>query len=878
MPESLIDLAGLRVGAEEFLVALLETTRQPFCVIDHDGVVRFANPAAVSALGYEDAGELLRHGSHATMHYGHKGGTPSAADECLLLRPLRSGDTVTSALDWFIRRDGSMFPVSFVSVPLETPDGRVAVAAFTDIEDRLRAEALGLRDTNLATQYATLRDELARLADEQAALRRVATLVARAVPPPDLFAAVARELGLLLDGDTTHIARYEGERTATLIASWSRGGDPIPIGTVAPIDGENVCSLVLRSGRPARMSSYDDASGPIAAMLRRLGVRSSIGAPIIVGGRRWGVAIVSSKGDEPLRREAEERIGAFTELVATAISNTEAQRERGRLADQQAALRRVATLVAEGVPATELFGAVTKEVGQLLGVDAAAMIRYEGHVMTAVGNWTAEGVEADTEVGRQWPFEGDSLAPRILETGQSARIDDWRNVPGPVGDYVRAELGLSSSVGTPILVAGQVWGNIVVHSTSGQLPADTEERLEHFTELVATAISNSEARAEVGRLAEEQAALRRVATLVARESPPDEVFAAVAEEVGRLLHIEDTRMFRYEPDGGATVVASWGRLAGDLPVGTHLTLDGESASALVMRTGRAARINDFTTATGGFAASLRNLGVHSAVGAPIIVEGRLWGAMTTASLATEPLPPDTEARMRQFTELAATAISNVETRLDLAASRARIVMATDAARRRFERDLHDGAQQRLVSLALELQGVQALAPHSQEELRSQLSHVGHGLAGVLDELRELSRGIHPAILSEGGLKPALGALARRSTVPVKLQVDIDGWLDEGIEVAAYYVVSEALANTAKHADASEAGVTVEARQGTLDLVIDDDGVGGADPAHGSGLLGLIDRVEALGGTISIISPSGAGTSVHVEFPAGMPATARSPRP
>jgi PAS domain S-box-containing protein len=781
MPESQIDLAGLRVGAEEFLVAMLETTRQPLCVIDHDGVIRFANPAALSAFGYADAGDLTGHGNPQ-------------------LRALVTGDTVTSELAWLVRRDGSTFPVSYVSVPLELPDGRGAVATFTDIEDRLRADAL----------------------------RRVATLVARAVPPTELFGAVARELGLLLGGDTAHIGRLGEDGTVTLIATWSRDGEPV--------DGDDVSS-----------------------------------AEIVVDGRGWGLAIVSSKGDEPLPADTEERIGAFAELVATAISNTEAQRERGRLADEQAALRRVATLVAEGVPATELFGAVTKEVGQLLRVDAAAMIRYGRDVMTAVGNWTADGVEADTEVGRQWPFEGDSLAPRILETGQSARIDDWDAVPGAVGDYVRAELGLSSSVGSPILLGGKVWGNLVVHSTSGRLPADTEERLEHFTELVATAVSNSEARAEVARLADEQAALRRVATLVARESPPDEVFAAVAEEVGRLLHIEDTRMVRYEADGTATVVASWGRLDTDLPVGTRLTLDGESASALVLQTGRPARIDDFTNATGAFAASLRRLGVHSAVGAPIIVEGRLWGAMTTTSLRTEPLPPDTEARMRQFTELAATAISNVETRLDLAASRARIVRATDAARRRFERDLHDGAQQRIVSLALELQGVETLG---QEDLRTQLSHVGDGLNGVLEDLRELSRGIHPAILSEGGLEPALRSLARRSAVPVRLQVRIDDWLHEGIEVAAYYVVSEVLANTAKHADASVAGVTVEAREGVLDLVIDDDGVGGADPTHGSGLVGLSDRVEALGGTISIVSPSGTGTSVHVELPFDIPATSR----
>ena len=471
MPESLIDLAGLQVGAEDFLPAVLETTRQAFWVVDHDGMIRFANPAAIAALGYERADELAGHHSHATIHYRHKDGSPFPADECPLLRPLVTGDTVSSELDWFVRRDGSMFPVSYMSVPLETPEGRGAVVTFTDIEDRLRAEeAPDRRDATLAAQYATLRDELARLADEQAALRRVATMVARGVSAPDLFASAAREVGLLVGGDATHISRYDGESRATVVATWSQTGDHVPIGTVVPTDGENVSSLVLQIGGPARIDSFDDASGQIAAMLRDLGIRSSVGAPIVVDGRSWGVVIVSSKGDQALPADTEARIAAFTELVATAIANTEAQTERGRLADEQAALRRVATLVAQGVPAPELFAAVTEEVGQLLRVDAAAMIRYGRDVITAVGNWTAEGVHADTEVGRQWPLEGDSLAPRIVKTGQSARIDDWRDVAGPVGDYVRAELGLSSSVGSPILVGGRVWGNIVVHSTSGTAP------------------------------------------------------------------------------------------------------------------------------------------------------------------------------------------------------------------------------------------------------------------------------------------------------------------------------------------------------------------------------------------------------------------------
>jgi signal transduction histidine kinase len=240
--------------------------------------------------------------------------------------------------------------------------------------------------------------------------------------------------------------------------------------------------------------------------------------------------------------------------------------------------------------------------------------------------------------------------------------------------------------------------------------------------------------------------------------------------------------------------------------------------------------------------------------------------MIAMSIRPEPLPPETEARIGEFTELVATAISNIEARSDLAASRARIVAATDQTRRRFERDLHDGVQQRLVSLTLELRGAEAMAPPEAADLRAQLSQVSDGLTGVLDDLRELSRGIHPAILSEGGLGPALKALARRSAVPIELDVSVDERLAERVEVAAYYVVSEALTNAAKHAHASVAKIHVEARNDILELTIHDDGLGGADPARGSGLIELKDRVEALGGKITIASPSGEGTSLHVELP------------
>jgi GAF domain-containing protein len=742
---------------------------------------------------------------------------------------------------------------------------RSSPTRISGIEDRLRIdEARGETAATLAAQDANLRDELARLMGEQAALRRVATLVARGVPAGDLFAAVAREVGLLVGGDATHIGRYEAEDAVRLIASWSRTGDSVPVGTVAPLGGENVCSLVLRTGRPARMYSYDDASGAIAVMLRELGIRSSVGAPIVVDGRRWGAAIVSSKGDQPLSADAEDRIAAFTELVATAISNTESQVERGRLADEQAALRRVATLVARAVPPDELFVAVIAEVGRLLGADLTGMIRYEADgTVTPVAAWAAVGEHP--EVRGRWSLEWDRTATTIARTGRPAREDHWADVSGPIAEFVRDQMGVKSTVGSPVVMEGRVWGALVVHSTREEpLAAGTEERLVDFTELVATAISNSEARAEVERLAEEQAGLRRVATLVAQESPGEDVFAAVAEEVGRLLRVDDTRLVRYEDDGTVTVVASWGKLAEAVPVGTNMTLQGTSVTTLVLRTERPARINDYSQADGPVAEYMRSKGIRSAVGTPILVEGRVWGAMIIGSLQDEPLPADTELRVGEFTELIATAIANIQASSDLAASRARLVEATDEERRRVVRDLHDGAQARLVHTVITL------------KLASQALQPGDAQAGALvnealeqaeratAELRELSHGILPTVLTRGGLRAGVEALAATMPVPIANDVAV-GRLLAVVEATAYFVVAEALTNVAKHAHARHAKVTARTDDGTLHVHIRDDGVGGAQP-DGSGLLGLGDRLALLDGQLRIDSPPGGGTHVAAAIP------------
>jgi signal transduction histidine kinase len=373
-------------------------------------------------------------------------------------------------------------------------------------------------------------------------------------------------------------------------------------------------------------------------------------------------------------------------------------------------------------------------------------------------------------------------------------------------------------------------------------------------------------RDELGRLAEEQAALRRVATLVARGAPPAEVFATVASEVGRLLGTDLAYLGRFEPDETVTRVAGWSREGDPPPVGLRYPLGEGTLSALVWRTGRPARLDSYAGVPDPGAALARQLGIRSSVGCPVTVQGRPWGLTAVSSRRPEPLAADTEAHVAGFTELVAVAIANTQARAELAASRARIVQSADETRRRIERDLHDGVQQRLVSLALRLGGVAAAIPPGLAEVHQELAGVGAELNQVQNELRELSRGIHPAVLSEAGLGPALRALARRSAIPVELEVDLAGRLPAPVEIAAYYVVAEALTNAAKHAHATVAHVQARAQAGRLRLSVGDDGAGGADPARGSGLVGLSDRVQALGGTLTVHSPAGAGTRLLVDLP------------
>jgi signal transduction histidine kinase len=559
------------------------------------------------------------------------------------------------------------------------------------------------------------------------------------------------------------------------------------------------------------------------------------------------------------------RVASITMRMLRVLDDERAAREElERLAREQAALRRVATLVAKAASADEVFSAVAEEVAQLSAADVAKVLRYEPDgSATVVGGWGDP--ELHLPIGRRLAVAGEGVAVSVLRTGLPARAVRFAGPPGSVPDALR-RAGVQVGSGSPILVEGRLWGVVIAARTRPDpLPPETERRLAAFTELVATAIANAQARVELRTVADEQAALRRVATLVARASPPADVFSAVAEEVGRLLRADRTFLARYDADDTVTVVASWSG-AGDIaPVRLRRPIKEPSVSRLVRETGRPARIDKYVDDAGTAPAVVLGLGIRSAVAAPITVEGRLWGLMVVASTGEKP-PPATEARLAGFTELVATAIANAEAHAELTASRARIVATADETRRRIERDLHDGAQQRLVSLALRVRAAQAAVPPELDELTAELDRVVAGLNGALDELHELARGIHPSILSEGGLGPALRTLTRRSAVPVELDVRTKGRLWEPVEVAAYYVVSEALTNVAKHADASWVRVDVEATDGVLRISVHDDGVGGADLAHGSGLVGLKDRVEALAGRISVDSPPGVGTSLQVELP------------
>jgi GAF domain-containing protein len=709
------------------------------------------------------------------------------------------------------------------------------------------------------------------MVEEQDALRRVAMLVAAGAQPDEVFAAVVAEAGRLLGGDYTVLARRDADDAITFVSTWTPTGAtaPTPVGSRFPLGGHNVSTMVCRTGRPARIDQGRLAGAMADVAVTGWGVRSSVGVPISVEARVWGVLIVACTREEPLPSETETRLAGFTELVATALANAQARVELRGYAEEQSVLRRVATLVARGAPPEDVFAAVAAEEGRLLGTDVTVITRYNRDgTGTVVGSWSNTGVPSPFRAGTLVPVSGRNVVSEVYETGQAVRMDDYTEAHGGVADDVRG-WGVRSAIGAPITIEGRLWGAISMGFTRPEpLLPRAEIRLAAFTELIATAVANAQTRVELRGYAEEQSALRRVATLVARAAPSETVFAAVAEEAGKLLQVDFTVIVRYDADGAATAVGQW---AGDgdgglFPTGNRLSLGGRNVTTTVFETGRPAGIEGYGNDSGAIGKAFGARGVRSATGVPITVDRRLWGAMVVGSRASK-VPPGTEDRLEGLNELVATALANAEAQAELSASRARLLAASDTSRRRFERDLRQGAQHRLAELALYLRGpVCAAVPPAADELVAQVEGLADEVTDVLDELREIAGGLHPTALAPGGLEPALTTLARRSAIPVRLGLDLDGRLPEQVELTAYYTVAEALTNAAKHAQASTVDVDVEISDGRLHVRVSDDGRGGADPAAGSGLIGLTDRVESLGGVLALCSQVDVGTTVEITVP------------
>ncbi len=724
---------------------------------------------------------------------------------------------------------------------------------------------------NEGVLYGISRDVAVRsgLAEEQVALRRMATMVAEAAPPGEIFSAVSNEVAAIFHTELVVVGKFDGDPAELLVVGVGDGADEPVVGSRWKLDDALASAAVYRTGLPAR---HDHPRGgadlDVAAIVERIRPVGTVAVPVKVEGRLWGAMIISTLS-ELLPADTAERLQSFTDLIATALANAAARGEVERLAEEQAALRRVAVLVAQQPSPGEVFTAVTRAVGLLLNADLAGLHVFSGDgTATTIASWSGDGPMLP--IGTRFPLDGDSLAARIFETGAPARIDSYAEAEGETAVRART-LRVRSAVGAPILVEGKLWGALMA-ATRGVEPwaENAETRIAAFTELVATAVANAESREALAELADEQAALRRVATMVARGLPASELFGAVAREVGALLGTDFAGIGRFEADAVISVASS---NEGMLPTGTRWEIDDVSASAQVYRTGSSARVDgmDWSRVRGPLSAASARLGVVSTVASPIIVDGRTWGAVSVSS-THEALPPDTEARLASFTELVATAIANAESSAEITASRRRIVAASDDARRRIVRDLHDGAQQRLVHTVITLKLAQRALANGAENGPLLVQEAIGNAEQAMAEVRELAHGILPSVLTRGGLRAGVRALTSRMPVPVEVAIPAER-LPAPIEATAYFIVAEALTNVAKHARATSAAVAAQVENGSLRVEVRDDGVGGARP-DGSGLQGLRDRLAALDGRLRIESPADGGTLVAATIPIPASATER----
>ncbi len=610
-----VSLTPLSTDSGVSVIATVRDVSERQAISDQQGALRRvatlvaagAQPPKVLFAVAEEVGRLLAVEGGFVVRYEPDQTVTTVAASYTTEKALPLGvhrPIVQNGLSWQVRESGRPARTDHAEDPLALEYGITSsVAAPITVEGRLwgyiaasstrdrpppetEARLAGFAElVAAAIANAQARIELRAFAEEQAALRRVAMLVAKGATPEEVFTAVTKEVGKVLGVDFTSMGRYRPDGAETVIGAWSRSGAPVhfPVGTLIPGGGVNIHTLVFQSHRPARLDAIHDDVGPALAPALAAGIRASVGVPINVEGRLWGLIISSSKREEPLPADTEVRMAAFTQLVATAIANAQARIELRVSAEEQAALRRVATLVAQGVLPEKIFAAVTEEVGRAVGSDFTGMSRYNGDgTATVLGEWTRTDTPPPMPIGERFDLGGQNVTTLVAETGRPARVDNYDATSGTWADAARV-WGFGSCVGVPIIVEDRPWGVVsVANSGTESLPEDTEARLIGFTDMVATAIANAQARADLRIFAEEQAALQRVATLVARGAPSDEVFASVAEEVGRVLDVDYTATSRYESNGTRLVVGSWARSGTPVvPVGTSELLRGPNVPTLV---------------------------------------------------------------------------------------------------------------------------------------------------------------------------------------------------------------------------------------------------------------------------------------------------------
>lgn len=539
-------------------------------------------------------------------------------------------------------------------------------------------------------------------------------------------------------------------------------------------------------------------------------------------------------------------------MCARAGISGDSAAELARLVEEQAALRRVATLVARRATETETVAAITAEVGALFGADTANTLRWDGEALSVVGDWDRE--ERPTRTGVVYAFGGDTISARVIDAKGPARVDSADDLRTEFGRARWRELGIEASIGAPVLVKGEIWGVVTASRFHGAAPfaEHAEHHLGDFASLCAIAIENAEWRQSMSELLEEQRTLRRIATLVAGGRPSEEVLDEIVRGVGRLFDARAVHAVRWDGvQNEVTVLRAWTAGAYPAPApGTTLQCDPESAVIQLLETGYASR----TT------------GADSAIAAPIIMNAALRGAVVAERPPGEPFPEGAEARLRSFADLAAQSVSNERAQEDVRRSRERVVLEGDAARQRLERNLHDGAQQRLVAVLMRLRVALRQIEDNPAHARGLLDQAVNELTHALEELRDLARGLHPAILTDRGLGPALEVLVRRSPYPVDLRFEVEGELPTSAAAGAYYVIAEALTNAAKYARPTRISVAARSDATSVHVEVADDGVGGATISEGSGLLNLSDRVAALGGRFTVASPPGEGTAVRAWIP------------